>query len=254
MFKEILLINALLFAEYNPNVPLMTLNFETNFNNTIEHVLISQQYIDLAEFPPPEYSEIPTIINEKEYLGRTFNEVPITYQNNLLKVNQTIYYAFWTTAIISGYMEVPTNSSNDISAIEIKDYTYSKLEVGQPNEDSLINVIFSDTITNGKLNYTFTIGTYYNDSPGSQDVIQNLQGIIDIETTYKEPTITNEIIDIPSLIFTIIGLPFTFILNAFNLTIFEGTAYELNFSDIIMLILGGLTLIFIIKKIMEIKG
>lgn len=63
-----------------------------------------------------------------------------------------------------------------------------------------------------------------------------------------------EIIDLPSLIFTIITLPFTFINTAFNLTLFQGTPYQINFANIISLIIGGLILIYIIKLIMQLKG
>lgn len=55
-----------------------------------------------------------------------------------------------------------------------------------------------------------------------------------------------EVIDIPSVIFTIFTLPFTFMTRAFDITIFPGTPYQINFSNLVMLILGGITFIYLI--------
>ncbi len=55
-----------------------------------------------------------------------------------------------------------------------------------------------------------------------------------------------EAIDLPSVIFTIFTLPFTFMSKAFDVTIFPGTPFQVNFSNLVMLILGGITFIYII--------
>ena len=55
-----------------------------------------------------------------------------------------------------------------------------------------------------------------------------------------------EVIDIPSVIFTIFTLPFTFMTKAFDVTIFPGTPFQINFSNLVMLILGGITFIYLI--------
>ena len=55
-----------------------------------------------------------------------------------------------------------------------------------------------------------------------------------------------EVLDIPSVIFTIFTLPFTFMTKAFDVTIFPGTPFQVNFSNLVMLILGGITFIYII--------
>lgn len=73
--------------------------------------------------------------------------------------------------------------------------------------------------------------------------------------TYQNTDVGNvELIDVTSLIFTLVSLPFTFIQQAFNLTIFPGTPYQFNFSNLAMIIIGSFFLIFIIQKIMSIKG
>lgn len=54
--------------------------------------------------------------------------------------------------------------------------------------------------------------------------------------------------------FDVIGMPFTFISTAFNLTIFPGTAYEVNLSMLFLALFGILTFIFILKIFLRMKG
>lgn len=60
-----------------------------------------------------------------------------------------------------------------------------------------------------------------------------------------------EVIDLPGLLFSILTMPFSFISVAFNLTIFPGTPYQLNISNLIMTIIASLLLIFIIRKFLK---
>lgn len=64
-------------------------------------------------------------------------------------------------------------------------------------------------------------------------------------------TTTTEIVDIPGLMFTILGMPFAWLSTAFNLTVFPGTPYAVNISHIFFAIIGALILIYIIKKVMK---
>ena len=60
-----------------------------------------------------------------------------------------------------------------------------------------------------------------------------------------------EVIDIPDLMFSILGMPFAWISTAFNLTIFPGTPYAINISHIFFAVIGSLILIYIIKKVIK---
>lgn len=70
-----------------------------------------------------------------------------------------------------------------------------------------------------------------------------------VPTTPNDPT--TEIIDMNSLLFTILTLPFAFLSQAFNFTFFEGTPYAFNLSTIILSIISIAILIMIIKLIMS---
>lgn len=76
------------------------------------------------------------------------------------------------------------------------------------------------------------------------------QIIYDITFT-ADSTNANEIVDIPGLMFTILGMPFAWLSQAFNLTIFPGTPYALNLSHIFIVIVASLILIVIIKKLLH---
>lgn len=60
-----------------------------------------------------------------------------------------------------------------------------------------------------------------------------------------------EIVDIPGLLFTILGMPFAFIAQSFDLTVFPGTPYSVNLSHIFLAIVCAGILIFIIKKVFK---
>ena len=63
-----------------------------------------------------------------------------------------------------------------------------------------------------------------------------------------------EVVDIGGVMFEILGMPFTFISTAFNLTIFAGTPYELNMSILFLSIFAVIVFIFIIKLIIGAIG
>lgn len=67
----------------------------------------------------------------------------------------------------------------------------------------------------------------------------------------EETTINIEVVDIWGLILNILTIPFTFVSQAFNLTIFPGTAYSINVSNILLLIIAVMAFIFIIRKFMK---
>lgn len=59
-----------------------------------------------------------------------------------------------------------------------------------------------------------------------------------------------EVVDIPGLMFTILGMPFSFISQAFNLTLFEGTPYVVNISDIFLGFIAVALLLWVLKLIL----
>lgn len=69
--------------------------------------------------------------------------------------------------------------------------------------------------------------------------------------TWEEENINQEVVDIPGLMFTVLTLPFSFISQAFNLTIFPGTPYQINFTNLFMTVIAIFVLLWLIKHIFK---
>lgn len=63
---------------------------------------------------------------------------------------------------------------------------------------------------------------------------------------------SGDIVDIPRLLFTVITLPFTFISQAFNVTLFPNTPYAVNVSNLMLGIIAVIVIFAIIKLIIGI--
>lgn len=66
------------------------------------------------------------------------------------------------------------------------------------------------------------------------------------------PNTAMEVIDLPGLMFTILGMPWTFLSTAFSLTLFPNTPYSINISSLLLTILGIIIFIFIIRLILKV--
>jgi hypothetical protein len=58
-----------------------------------------------------------------------------------------------------------------------------------------------------------------------------------------------EYIDIPNLMFTILTLPFSFISQAFNLTLFPNTPYSINIGNLFLSVVAIILLMWLLQKI-----
>lgn len=61
---------------------------------------------------------------------------------------------------------------------------------------------------------------------------------------------TTEVIDLPGLMFQILGMPFAFISQAFNVTLFPNTPYQVNISNIFLTLIAILIFLWLIKLIL----
>ena len=157
-------------------------------------------------------------------------------------IQQNGYIDNWTPVNTKSVIE-----SNYISASSSK-VVITQSILGSNNDLRTINGL-SPISSNSTISFTKIKGGTNQENPEEPDIPitpDNPDGEVNVNY--------GEVIDIPGLIFTILTLPFTFIHNAFDLTIFKGTPYQLNFADIITLILGCMLLITIIRLIMSMKG
>ena len=104
--------------------------------------------------------------------------------------------------------------------------------------------------------YTGLQSDYSRDNIAWYDVNEydNANHYIAFSGQYLAPIQTYEVVDIPGMIFEIITMPFTFISQAFNLTLFPGTPYQINISNLIMTIFSVLVFIFIFRFWLKARG
>lgn len=81
-------------------------------------------------------------------------------------------------------------------------------------------------------------------------IFNNIQGGIEVEFTIP-PTTTGEVVDIPGLMFDILTMPFAFISQAFNLTLFPGTNYQINIANIFLCIIGIMIFVTILNILVK---
>ena len=68
------------------------------------------------------------------------------------------------------------------------------------------------------------------------------------------PDGTYEVIDIPGLMWEILTMPFSFVSQAFNLTLFPGTPYQLNISNLFLSIIAVVVFVWLISFFLKLKG
>lgn len=68
------------------------------------------------------------------------------------------------------------------------------------------------------------------------------------------PTETYEVVDIPGLMWQILAMPFAFISQAFNLTLFPGTPYQVNISNLFLSIIAIFVFVWLIGLFFKMKG
>lgn len=117
----------------------------------------------------------------------------------------------------------------------------------------------SNTYTIYNTQYYYMIEQYWQFDPTA--INDNGAGLVNINPNgngiyqnvyYIVPTNPNvEVIDLPGLMFEVLGMPFAWISTAFNFTIFPGTQYAVNISHILMAVVIGLIGIYIVKKFIK---
>lgn len=172
--------------------------------------------------------------------------------------NLSIYVTNSVDTIIDNYID-KTDTYTNYQAL---DQLIGEMEVGISQDYTRI---YNDIYSNGFPSETATT-TYLlfkvNIIWDGENITDNgvflinlpvIRDHITISTTYTATIETNnyEVIDLPGLMFDILGMPFAWLSTAFNLTIFPGTPYAINISHIIMAILGCLLLIVIVKKVIK---
>lgn len=68
------------------------------------------------------------------------------------------------------------------------------------------------------------------------------------------PSGAYEVVDIPGLMWQILSMPFAFVSQAFNLTLFPGTPYQVNISNLFLSIIGIFVFVWLVGLFLKMKG
>lgn len=219
------------FTPYN-HISNSTINIQLNMNvNMFETETFNSYSNDLAFTIATTQTDLSTMLNV----------------SNWTNFNNTLATGYWAQAY--------TNNLNKTTLVtqERTPVYYNLQEIDYPIQ--LNNVL----IESQKITYIIGQIDYFQNADGdtqSENIMpnQNTQLMhVDqmiITSTKQAVTYTQEIVDIPGLMFTILGLPFSFISQAFDLTIFPGTPYQVNFSNIFLGFIAIAMLLWVLKLIL----
>ncbi len=204
------------------------------------------------------YIENKAISLEREEFTLLGNIVPY---NNYSSINRQYTYFF---GIPSNQYIVNTLNGNEPQTYEEIYTMYQNIGINNPTWTLMptvttINDIKTTISLDQYINESFylvdRITIIYDDSLDITGIPQDLNNFPNqnfILLQYRYNKVDNaEVVDIPGIMFEILGMPFAWISTAFNLTIFPGTMYEVNISHIIMAVVIGGIAIFIIKRILH---
>lgn len=227
------------------DVPLERLNWYTDYyfyisynDGTQNDFTWNQLYISLSGYLQPN-SQLGVYYEEyRIYESETDNATINTFINT-----ETYDYTMLTNVEQTQLTEISTNDTveaYDTTAkiiVPTKNYKIIKWRVEWECDE-----IWDDN--NNTMNTTII-----------PNMLQTLAPVYTSATAFYEWSFTTdqnyEAIDIPGLAFTIIGMPFAWISTAFNLTIFPGTPYQVNFSSLFLGLIGILIFVFILRKLLK---
>ena len=243
-------------------------NLDNTWGNT-------RQYLLILQIDPYNYN-----INTETNIGLTFNVDEYINQYNDVVIPEELYIVskiYTTTQNWSQYLDrtITTFSTRKIlEAIEDVDNNFlytktSNIERITQNTGVLnYNIPFSPNETNYiAINIIPTVKASYYDGQtqtwGDYGSTTDTVPLITLNTSLGTMTLTGtniipdgtyEVIDIPGLMWQILTMPFAFVSQAFNLTLFPGTPYQLNISNLFLSIVAILVFVWLISFIIKIKG
>ena len=182
--------------------------------------------------------------NWDEYIGQqVVREQCKQIVNEVKSVNNGFFYQEETNTKDLGYDEDGTYSYVDELTINITPKVDNYIML---NYIPVIECHMEDANNGTEYNYVWTnvmtTGTLFNPSTF---------------TIYGTNVIVNggyEVIDLPGLMWQILTMPFAFVSQAFNLTLFPGTPYQVNISNLFLSIVAIFVFVWLIGIFLKLKG
>lgn len=175
--------------------------------------------------------------------------------------NENLHISVWqyvTTQDLDSYIDLTTYNAKEIYEELLTELDQTKIITTNYNGDNQVSnfwnwIYYNQTITIQSITedlWVYMYAVVYNITSSSQ--AKSIH-IAPSEFTWQGQYLQEnyEVVDIPNLMFTILTLPFAWYSTAFNLTIFPGTPYSLNFGNLVLTIVAAMILMYLIKKVIK---
>ena len=228
---------------------------QTIYNTTIGNVSQISENVKYIEFNLTNtISQIKFTFTDFQFNRLPNDEYNYEYKFNLQYLeNNSIQYQYLNVTNNGDFHYVSTNYTeieNSLTAV-----TYTKTQITgnitlfQTPFVEIYNQGSTDGITDG---YTAGETAGYTDGYTAGQTAGYTDGYTAGETAgyqegWNDNTSLNNPIDIRGLMLNILTMPFTFIRQAFNVTMWEGTPYQFNVSNFILSLIAIATILFIIR-------
>lgn len=172
--------------------------------------------------------------NWDQFIGtQLINDKITRIQYEIENVNNGFFYTKNKELINIGYNNIDTANQMDEMTIQIT-----------PQTDNYYFIIYRPCVR-----------FVYNTNEQTQPMIATNYPIKAwITGTNIIPEGTYEVVDIPGLMFEVIGMPFAFVSQAFNLTLFPGTPYQINIANLFLSIAAIFIFVWLLLLFIKMKG
>ena len=204
---------------------------QTIYNTTIGNVSQISENVKYIEFNLTNtISQIKFTFTDFQFNRLPNDEYNYEYKFNLQYLeNNSIQYQYLNVTNNGDFHYVSTNYTeieNSLTAV-----TYTKTQI--TGNITLFQTPFVEIYNQGSTD-GITDGYTAGETAGYQE-------------GWNDNTSLNNPIDIRGLMLNILTMPFTFIRQAFNVTMWEGTPYQFNVSNFILSLIAIATILFIIR-------
>lgn len=242
-------------SQYN-NVKRYDNTSNTPYGNITTTIIQQHIYIGVS---PQGYTNEKTTIDIFYQIDSFESTKLYNFTNTISFTNEQTYIGF-TLSITNYQIQLEDNWRNSIdlniqpSNLDFYDFSLFPLyerQINTTTTDSDEEPTYTNKIENINIQSTMSAQfrtTYYIES-NPINITNPL-----ILTFEVAPNTNMEVIDVGGLLFEILSMPFTFMSGFFNITLFPGTPYQFNISNIILGLLATLALIAIIKIGISIAG
>lgn len=204
-----------------------------NLNRGSEVNTMNTTYVQRANYSFYNFSNLNITNTQINQINSLFSSNPVEYTLNDYKNQITRMNAIMNSLTASESLVGDPDNANYVAA---NDGVYDQDFTGTNYYHYYFEKIYIEYKEGIDVlwGYTYRI-------PDFMDL--NITYTVDLETA----NIDYEVVDIPGLLFEIIAMPFAFISQAFNFTLFPGTIYAINVSHVVLGLLVAGILIFILR-------